>query len=84
MSIERVWICIHLGHLIGRDVKVDGIKNAVSDLYHRTNDMDVNFSKDNPLVQYALFKSRCMALYGCPLWDLSAKSVNLVPTVWHK
>ena len=31
-----------------------------------------------------LFRQFCMAMYGCPLWDLTSRYINKFYTVWRK
>ena len=35
-------------------------------------------------VKYKLFKSFCMSLYGCPLWDTSSKPMESFYVAWRK
>ena len=42
------------------------------------------FSKIFPDIRYQLFKTYCMPLYGCQLWDFSQKDVEYFYTAWRK
>ena len=44
----------------------------------------VHFSKAFPDIRYKLFKTFCVSLYGCQLWDLSSKEVQSFYTSWRK
>ena len=35
-------------------------------------------------VKYKLFKSFCMSLYGCVLWDFDSESINRFYVTWRK
>lgn len=74
----------HLGNFIGPDVGDDGIKISIGDFYRRVNVTFAQFSKVEPDVKYKLFKSLCMSLYGCQLWDYSSSHVQLFYTAWRK
>jgi len=35
-------------------------------------------------IMYMLFKTYCMPLYGCPLWDYSTKTIDKFYVSWRK
>jgi hypothetical protein len=75
---------IHIGNLIGPGVENNGIKEAIGDFYRHVNITLARFSKVAPDVKYQLFKSYCMNIYGCELWDYSHSSIELFFTAWRK
>ena len=55
----------------------------------RKFNMEVNilmsqFKYIYPTTRYSLFKTYCMSLYGCQLWNFSGKDVELFYTAWRK
>ena len=75
---------IHLGHCLGtsnRDVAINkGINVFVSTL----NGVINLFRNAHVHVKYKLFKTFCMPLYGCVLWDYSTLAMNKFFTQWRK
>ena len=43
-----------------------------------------HFKYSRPDILYKLFKTYCMPLYGCPLWDFSTKNIELFLVSWRK
>ena len=39
---------------------------------------------NNPDIMYQLFKSYCMPLYGCSLWDYGSKGIEKFYVTWRK
>ena len=42
------------------------------------------FGNSSYKVKYKLFKSFCMPLYGCVLWDYTSKNIERILTSWRK
>ena len=42
-----------------------------------------NFASCTVHVKYKLLKSFCLSLFGCVLWNLSSKSVDIIYTAWR-
>ena len=74
----------HLGFPIGDIKKVDVINRATADFVGRVNAVKSHFKYLPPDIMYRLFKQYCMPLYGCPLWDLSHKSIERFYVSWRK
>ena len=74
----------HLGHPIGRDSNKTSIDDAINDLYCKTNMIMSHFSYVDFDVKYKLFKSFCMPLYGCVLWNYFSRDIQRFYTAWRK
>jgi hypothetical protein len=84
-SIETVDSFSHLGHVITDDLDDSkDIENKCHDLMNRTNNVLCYFRNMDSCVQYRLFKSFCMSLYGCELWSLSSKAIINICVAWRK
>ena len=75
---------LHLGIQIGSDAQRARIEASVYDMYRRTNILLAQFHHASIDVKYSLFKSYCMSLYGCTMWDLSKRRVQDIYTAWRK
>ena len=74
----------HLGTMIGQGAHVYNIDSCIADLIKRSQATASIFSKVDPCIRYNLFKTYCMSLYGCVLWDFSSDHVKDVYTAWRK
>ena len=74
----------HLGNPIGQNRKIMSINNAVTELYSKTNMIMSHFSHSDAVVRYELFKTYCMPLYGCTLWNLTSSHMDRFYTAWRK
>ena len=74
----------HLGSIIGYDVCEKRVQRSINDIIVHTNSIASVFFKADIDVKYKLFKCYSMSLYGCPLWDLTHKSVLHLFTTWRK
>ena len=82
--INRDSTAVHLGNVIGHNSNTVSISSAVKDLYLRVNVLRQNFSFCSLDVKYALFRTRCMAMYGSQLWDFSTPGCNTIFVAWRK
>ena len=60
------------------------INNAVTELYSKTNMIMSHFWHSDAVVRYELFKTYCMPLYGCTLWNLTSSHMDRFYTAWRK
>lgn len=74
----------HLGHVVGNNVENAKIDKAVAELNSRTNMLIVQFKSVPFHILYSLFRSYCMSMYGCVLWDISNTVCNRFFTAWRK
>lgn len=74
----------HLGNLVGPQCNVENINNCTRDFIIRSNELFHLFKHTKRNVLYELFKSYCMSLYGCQLWDVSGKDINNFYVAWRK
>ena len=74
----------HLGNPIGQNRKIMSINNAVTELDSKTNMIMSHFSHSDAGVRYKLFKTYCMPLYGCTLWNLTSSHMDRFYTAWRK
>jgi hypothetical protein len=58
--------------------------NRINDFVRRVNVLCAKFRYLHTNARYALFKSYCMSLYGCQLWDLESKHMELFYVAWRK
>ena len=82
--IKCVKDSLHLGHIIGLNVKTKTIQHAVNSFNTSLNGILNYFSLANVTVKYKLFKSFCMPLYGSVLWDLSSNDILKFYSTWKK
>jgi len=74
----------HLGCLIGNTSAEEIIDGAISDFSKRAAMLRSHFFWLLPQAKYSLFKSYCMPLYGCALWDYSHPSIAKFCIAWRK
>ena len=74
----------HLGIIIGKRSHETNIDACVNNFSTRVDAIVNDFSKVDPHIRYQLFKTYCMSLYGCVLWDLSNPYVNHFYIAWRK
>jgi len=72
----------HLGNFIGAKTGNDSIEKCIKDFTRQYNFIISNYYRCNSEVKYQLFKSYCMSLYGCPLWDLNDKGIDKFYVLW--
>ena len=82
--IENVPYERHLGNLIGPNTKEKCVSQCLNDFYVRFNKMFALFNHADANVKYTLFKTYCMPLYSCQLWNFSDKYVNNFYKGWRK
>ena len=74
----------HLGLSIGNcslDITMDAV---IRDFNRRVGMLRSHFKWLAPDAKYALFKTFCMPLFGCVLWDFSHASVQCFIVAWRK
>ena len=74
----------HLGHIVG----INSVSKVIDDAIHSFN-VALNsilnmFTNVYVSVKYKLFKSYCMPLYGCVLWDFDSVNINQFYVTWRK
>ncbi len=74
----------HLGNPIGHNSDAVCIDRAISDLYAKTNMIMCHFSYCSYQIKYQLFRTFCMPLYGCTLWNFTGNNINRFYTAWRK
>ena len=74
--IETVLFDKHLGFPVGNVNSQYIINQAVNQFTAKVNMVVSHFKCLRYDIMYTLFKTYCMPLYGCPLWDYSAKSIG--------
>jgi len=82
--IEPVAYDKHLGFPVGNITPAYIMTQAINDFLVRVNMVKSHFNHLPPDVIYRLFKTYCMPLYGCPLWDYSKKSIDRFYVTWRK
>ena len=74
----------HLGNVIGAGSNNIMVNNTVNDFYVKVNMVLSHFAHAAPHIRYNLFKTYCMSLYGCQLWDLQSKATDKFYVAWRK
>jgi hypothetical protein len=74
----------HLGNIVGPHCNLENIIKSKRDLIIRNNEIFHRFKFVKHNVLYYLFKTYCMSLYGCQLWDVSSKDINNFYIAWRK
>jgi hypothetical protein len=75
---------IHLGNIVGYIREEEKMSKCVGEFYGKVNLLLSQFGSVNENIRYSLFKTYCMPLYGCQLWNMSSRSINLLFTAWRK
>ena len=73
-----------MGFDIKNNSNIYDLKNIIRDIKVRSNSVRCNFSCLDAYSRCTLFKSQCLNLYGCQLWDLSDKSIKTIELTWRK
>ena len=75
----------HLGHILNYNLD-DGpdIIRALKDPNKKANSVLCTFRSADPVVKTYLIKMYCLSLYGCHLWFLSSKSLNVLQIALNK
>ena len=74
----------HLGNILSNTPSINNIDKGINDLTCKFNNMLPHFEHSFYNVKYTVFKSFCMCLYGCTLWDFSSKVVDRFYIRWCK
>ena len=82
--IEKVDYEHHLGFPIGNINSKCIVDLATKNFISKVNMVHSRFKCLRFDIIYKLFKTYCMPLYGCPLWDLSTKSISRFYVAWRK
>ena len=75
---------IHLGVPLSSNDSNLIIKEAIDTFLTSVNGIMCLFPQAHSSVRYQLFKSYCMSLDGCVLWDLSSKYIQRFYVAWRK
>ena len=77
---------VHLGNVIGtcKRATKNVINNATNDFIKRVNVINDQFRSVFCSTKYKLFKTFCMPMYGCELWDFSSKYTEIFYVAWRK
>ena len=83
-SIARVDYEKHLGFPVGNVKTEQVVTQAINEFIIKVNMVKSHFKFLPPDIMYKLFKTYCMPLYGCPLWDYSDKIMCKFYVAWRK
>jgi hypothetical protein len=83
-TIERDVSEIHLGNMVGSNINHNNIKQGTHKFIAKANEMFSMFNHVSHNIKYSLFKTNCMPLYGCQLWDISNNDVEVFYVSWRK
>ncbi len=74
----------HLGHLIGLNSMHESVESSIKELYSNVNVLLKQFNYVSPDIKYSLFKTFCMSVYGCQLWNFEDPYCEHFYTAWRK
>ena len=74
----------HLGHIVGASNTTRVMDEAISSFNVSLNSILNTFGNVYIPVKYKLFKTYCMSLYGCVLWDFDCTQMNRFYVSWRK
>ena len=74
----------HLGNLLDSCRSDKYVTDAVHTMYSRFNSLMFKFHSATSELKYFLFKTYCMALYGCQLWNFDSSITEKVYIAWRK
>lgn len=74
----------HLGFPVGQISAAQLMEDNVRDFASKVNMVKCHFRHLPVDIMYFMFKTYCMPLYGCPLWDFSNKHMNKFYVAWRK
>ena len=79
--IEHVSDYGHLGYIIGSECDSINIQCCISYFYAKLYVLFRDLYYVNFVIKSSLMKTYCMTLYGCPLWELDGKNIDVA---WRK
>ena len=83
--LEAVTSFVHLGHVISASITDDAdIMRCRDNFIRQFNNMISYFRILKFSVLLKLFRSYCTSYYGCELWCLDNKVIDLLSTAWRK
>lgn len=82
--IESVPWDKHLGYPVGNITDRQLMNNVISNFMSKVNMVRSHFKHVPYDIMYSMFKSYCMPLYGCPLWDYCSPQINMFYVAWRK
>ena len=82
-SITSVECANHLGCPISVSNSNEHILQSKHDFISKANCVILNFASCTVHVKHKLLKSFYRSLFGCVLWNLSSKSVDVIYTAWR-
>ncbi len=82
--IERVPWDNHLGYPVGSISDAQLMNDVIRNFMSRVNMVKSHFKLLPPDIIYNMFKTYCMPLYGCPLWNYTSKYISKFYTAWRK
>ena len=76
---------LHLGHILTYNLSDDrDILSKCKDMIRKANSLLCSFSNLSPIVLTYLFRSFCLSLYGCALWNISSKYLKTLEVSFNK
>ena len=83
--IENVNHYSHHGHIINSDFTHDeDIIHGRNSFVGQVNNLLCFFSKQDILIKLKLFQSYCSSFYGCELWSLNNRNIDVFCIAWRK
>ena len=82
--IECKTLATHLRYTLGPCAKTNVIQDGIDRFTTALNGIIALFHDAFTDVKYKLFKSYCMSLYGCVLWDFESNFISRFYVTWQK
>ena len=77
--------CNHLGFTYNSCSKtMYNFQGVINNIKSRSNAIIKEFKSIDTQSKVNLFRSQCLSLYGCELWDLRDKSIGKLEVAWRK
>ena len=74
----------HLGNYISTNITDRNIIDNICDLYQRSNRVISDFRVCDSNALDSLYRTYCMHMYGCELWDLNCNYIKDFKVAWRK
>ena len=83
-KIEVVKEVKHLGFYVNNNRNMYDFDNIIHDMKTKSNVLRSNFSILDFKSKVRLFKSHCLHLYGCEMWNIEDNNINSLVKAWRR
>ena len=67
---------VHLGNIVGLESNCKNIRKSINSINTKVSELVALFSHVNSDIKYYLFKTYCMPLYGCQIWNIDNLDID--------